>query len=56
MPTWGEPITLNGADLFQIDLADWQVAIASPGVQLDGADEVRSLQLSDSQALLLQPA
>jgi hypothetical protein len=52
----GEPITLNGADLLQIDLADWQVAIASPGVQLDGVDEVRSLQLSDSQAILLQRA
>jgi hypothetical protein len=52
----GEPITLNGADLLQIDWADWQVAIASPGLRLDEADDLRSLELSDSQAILLQPA
>jgi hypothetical protein len=32
------------------------LARRSPGGQLDGADDVRSLQLSDSQAILLQLA
>jgi len=51
----GEPITVTLGDLLQIDLAEWKVAIASPGLELDetGAS-LRSFEIKDSQAILLQ--
>jgi len=50
----GEPITITLGDWLQLDLDEWRVELASPG--LDSADnlaDLRCFELKDSQALLL---
>lgn len=51
----GEPLDITLGDLLQIDLDDWRVAIASPGVDLKPSGAVPpSFTLADSQAVLLE--
>jgi hypothetical protein len=51
----GEPLTVTLGDWLQIDLDEWKVAIASPGVKLNNtSDELRSFELRDSQSILLE--
>ncbi len=50
----GEPLTVTLGDWLQLDLSEWKVAIASPGLQESGAiDDLRLFELKDSQAVLL---
>ncbi|WP_443029201.1 glucosylglycerol hydrolase [Spirulina sp. CS-785/01] len=46
----GDPATINLGEWLQLDLSEWQVAIASPGVEIDNLEE---FQLTDSQGVLL---
>jgi hypothetical protein len=48
----GDPTNITLGDWLQLDLDEWQVAIASPGVEL--GDDLRSFELKDSQAVLLE--
>jgi hypothetical protein len=51
----GNPITVTPADWLQLDLAEWNVAIASPGLNLGNkSSQWRSFELSDSQAVLFE--
>ncbi|WP_346290982.1 glucosylglycerol hydrolase [Sphaerothrix gracilis] len=47
----GEPLTVKLSDLLEIDLKQWQVAIASPHLAID---DLSVFELQDSQAVLLQ--
>ena len=46
----GDPLSVTLGDWLQIDLSEWQIAIASPGLALE---DLRSFELQDSQAVLL---
>ncbi|MEM6519513.1 MAG: glucosylglycerol hydrolase, partial [Cyanobacteria bacterium P01_C01_bin.70] len=51
----GDPLEVTLGDWLQIDLADWRVAIAAPGVNLKSGETVpKSFRLADSQAVLLE--
>ena len=51
----GEPMTVTLGDWLQLDLSDWQVAVASPGLNQDKSlADLRYFQLSHSQGLLLK--
>ncbi|MFE4108065.1 glucosylglycerol hydrolase [Almyronema epifaneia] len=49
----GEPLTVSLADWLALDLANWHIAIASPGVVVE---RLTAFELKDSQALLLTQA
>ena len=49
----GEPIKVTLGDWLQLDLEEWQVAIASPGLEQDWAD-LRYFTLGHSQGVLLK--
>jgi hypothetical protein len=49
----GDPITVTLGDWLQMDMQEWQVAIATPGLNLGtDAEQWRSFELSDSQGVL----
>ncbi|MEB3210917.1 MAG: glucosylglycerol hydrolase, partial [Leptolyngbyaceae bacterium] len=51
----GDPVDVALADWLQLDLSEWQVAIATPGLDLpDDLSEVRVFTLEDSQGVLLE--
>lgn len=50
----GAPITVNLGDWLQLDLADWSVAVKSPGLELDSQTDLSHFELQDSQAVLLE--
>ena len=51
----GEPLEVTLGDWLQLSLDEWQVAIASPGLEEnDNLADLRCFQLADSQTLLLQ--
>lgn len=47
----GEPITVTLGDWLQLDLSQWECAIASPGLQIN---DLSRFELKDSQGVLLQ--
>lgn len=47
----GEPFTVTLGDWLQLDLEEWQIAIASPGVKIE---DLSKFELRDSQAVLLE--
>jgi hypothetical protein len=47
----GDPVTVTLGDWLQLDLEEWQIAIASPGLEVS---DLRSFELRDTQALLLE--
>lgn len=50
----GDPAQVTLADWLQLDIQDWQVAIATPGLDIHAASfDLRSFELKDSQGLLL---
>ncbi|MBE9137107.1 alpha-amylase [Nodosilinea sp. LEGE 07088] len=49
----GDPLTVTLGDWLQIDVAEWRVAVISPGVGLGEAD-LKAFELKDSQAVLLE--
>ena len=51
----GEPITVTLGDWLQLDMDEWQIAIASPGLAQDNnLADLRHFQLGHSQGLLLK--
>lgn len=51
----GEPVEVALADWLQLNLSEWQVAIATPGLTLpDDLSSTRVVTLQDSQGLLLE--
>jgi hypothetical protein len=47
----GDPLTVTLGDWLQIDLEEWRIAIASPGLAID---DLKSFELRDSEAVLLE--
>ena len=53
----GEPMTITLGDWLQLDMNQWQVAIATPGLDIkEDLNDLRSFELKDSEGLLLEPA
>lgn len=51
----GEPMTVTLGDWLQLDLSEWRVAIASPGLDLGEMPvDLRAFELRDSQGVLLE--
>jgi hypothetical protein len=51
----GDPLTITLGDWLQLDLSQWRVAIASPGLEKgEILADLRCFELRDSQALLLE--
>ncbi|BAW97610.1 hypothetical protein NIES970_25640 [[Synechococcus] sp. NIES-970] len=51
----GEPTTITPGDWLQLDLAQWRVAIASPGLEIaDGKAGLRSFALHQGQGVILE--
>ncbi|MEM8605314.1 MAG: glucosylglycerol hydrolase, partial [Cyanobacteria bacterium P01_H01_bin.121] len=48
----GEPVIVTLADTLQLDLETWEVAIASPGLEIT---DLNQIELHDMQGLLLTP-
>ncbi|ASC70511.1 uncharacterized protein XM38_014500 [Halomicronema hongdechloris C2206] len=48
----GDPLPVTLGDWLQLDMDEWQVSIASPGVAIE---DLRSFTLQDSQGVLLEP-
>ncbi|ACB52584.1 unknown [Crocosphaera subtropica ATCC 51142] len=47
----GEPMTVKLGEWLELDLDQWQIAIASPGLKID---DLTAFELHDSQAVLLE--
>ncbi|MCG8366587.1 MAG: alpha-amylase [Pseudanabaenales cyanobacterium] len=53
----GEPMTVTLGDWLQLDMTQWQVAIATPGLNIkQDLNDLKSFELKDSEGLLLEPA
>ncbi|MDJ0704426.1 MAG: glucosylglycerol hydrolase [Leptolyngbyaceae cyanobacterium MO_188.B28] len=53
----GEPMTVTLSDWLQLDMTQWQVAIATPGLDIkEDLTDLKSFELKDSEGLLLEPA
>ncbi len=51
----GEPLNITLGDWLQLDLAEWRVAIATPGLELgDTVEDLRCFELQDGQGVLLE--
>ncbi len=51
---WGEPMMVSLGDWLQLDLSEWQCAIASPSLAADGRlEDLRYVELRNSEALVL---
>ncbi len=50
----GDPLTVTLGDWLQLDLNEWKVAIATPGLEADQIADLRCFELTDSQGLLLE--
>jgi hypothetical protein len=49
-------MTVNPGDWLQLDMAEWQVALATPGIDLKAdLKDLRSFELRDSEGVLLIP-
>ncbi|MFE4106693.1 glucosylglycerol hydrolase [Almyronema epifaneia] len=51
----GEPMEVTPGDWLQLDMAQWQVAIASPELHQQDLKDLRAFVLSDGQGILLEP-
>ena len=52
----GDPMVVNPGDWLQLDMAEWKVALATPGIDLkDGVKDWRSFELRDGEGVLLIP-
>ena len=52
----GDPMVVNPGDWLQLDMAEWQVALATPGIDLkDEVKDLRSFELRDGEGVLLIP-
>jgi hypothetical protein len=52
----GEPMTVHPGDWLQLDMGQWQVTLASPGVNVQqDLKDLRSFTLKDGEGVLLEP-
>ena len=52
----GEPMVVNPGDWLQLNMAEWTVALATPGMSLErDLKNLRSFELRDGEAVLLEP-
>ena len=52
----GKPARINIEDLLGLDLTQWHIAIATPGLKISNQlREIKNLELRDGQGLLLEP-
>ena len=52
----GKPTWINIGDLLGLDLTQWHIAIATPGLKISNQlREIKDLELRDGQGLLLEP-
>ncbi|MEM6837163.1 MAG: glucosylglycerol hydrolase [Cyanobacteria bacterium P01_C01_bin.120] len=52
----GDPMVVNPGDWLQLDMAEWQIAIATPGIDLENdIPDLRSFELTDGEGVLLVP-
>ncbi|MEM0980971.1 MAG: glucosylglycerol hydrolase [Cyanobacteria bacterium P01_H01_bin.58] len=52
----GEPMVVNPGDWLQLDMAQWTVALATPGLNLQqDLKNLRSFELKDGEGVLLEP-
>ncbi|WP_346292076.1 glucosylglycerol hydrolase [Sphaerothrix gracilis] len=51
----GEPMEVTPGDWLQLDMEQWQVAIASPELAPEDLKDLRSFVLKDGQGILLEP-
>jgi len=52
----GDPMTVYPGDWLQLDMADWRIAIATPGIDLKAeVKDLRSFELRDGEGVLLVP-
>jgi hypothetical protein len=52
----GKPTDITLGDWLQLDLSEWRIALATPGLEIDDSDpdELRLFELHDSQGVLLE--
>jgi hypothetical protein len=53
----GEPLTIELKEYLELDLSQWRVAIATPGLNLEGKGsltELKAFEIKDGQGLLLE--
>ncbi|MGB3496065.1 MAG: glucosylglycerol hydrolase [Elainellaceae cyanobacterium] len=51
----GDPVEVPIADWLQLDLSEWQVAIATPGLEIpDDLSDMKVFELKDMQGILLE--
>lgn len=52
----GEPMMVNPGDWLQLDMSQWAVALATPGLNLQrDLKDLRSFELRDGEGVLLEP-
>jgi len=52
----GDPMVVNPGDWLQLDMAHWQVALATTGINLENdLKDLRAFELRDSEGVLLMP-
>ena len=52
----GEPMVVNPGDWLQLNMAEWTVALATPGLSLEqDLKNLRSFELRDGEGVLLEP-
>ena len=52
----GAPMTVNPGDWLQLDMDDWRVAFASPGLKPQrDLKNLRAFDLKDGEGILLMP-
>ncbi|NER83258.1 MAG: alpha-amylase [Leptolyngbya sp. SIO1D8] len=52
----GEPMMVNPGDWLQLDMSQWTVALATPGLNLQrDLKDLRSFELCDGEGVLLEP-
>ncbi|MBE9030038.1 alpha-amylase [filamentous cyanobacterium LEGE 11480] len=52
----GESVIATPGDWLQLDLENWKVVIASPGLAIESIEDVKSIELHDGQGILLEAA
>jgi len=50
----GEPMVVNPGDWLQLEMTEWQVAVASPGLNLEDLADLRGFELQDGEGVLLK--
>lgn len=52
----GAPVMATPADWLQLDLQEWKLVFATPGLKIDNIAELKAFELQDGQGILLEAA